>query len=205
MINLNFENAVVSYHKDFIDEKIRKKLFVDITKLFETEETRHVMSKKEGDFYRLNRKTMVFIDKTVNKNIIPKIWGNNVTIFEFPDYLNEIKNNLEKELNFKFNICLANYYTTGKKNIGWHADNEEKGSTSCIASISLGAERLFHFRKKDTKDIYKEIMLHDGSLIVMGLGCQENYDHALPVDKNCHDARLNLTFRLFDDTRYREH
>jgi len=205
MINLNFENASVLYNKDFIAESIRKKLFDDISKLFEKEETKHVESKKEGDYYRLNRKTIVFIDKNVNKDIIPKIWGKNVTIIEFPDYLNTIKDDLEKRLNFKFNICLANYYTTGKKNIGWHADNEEKGSISCIASLSLGANRSFYFRKKETKDIYKEILLEDGSLIVMEKGCQENYEHMLPVDKNCPNPRLNLTFRLFDDMRYANH
>lgn len=125
-----------------------------------------------------------------------KIWGNDVTIKYFSEDLKNIKKLLPK-----FNICLVNYYEHGKKAIGWHSDNEEKGSTSCIASISLGAERQFSFRKTGTKEIYKSILLHHGSLLVMGEGCQENYQHSLMVSK-CKTPRLNLTFRLFDCDRY---
>ncbi|XWV25806.1 hypothetical protein QJ857_gp1281 [Tupanvirus soda lake] len=202
MENLNFENANVYYFKDYLDANVCLNIFEKISNIFGSEEHKMVHSEDDKPLYRLNRKTVVFVDNTVDITVIPKIWGKNVSIIEFPKELANVKQNLEKLLNFKFNICLANYYTHGKKAIGWHSDNEEKGSTSCIASISLGAEREFMFRKKDSKDIYKKIVLNHGSLIVMAEGCQENYHHSLPVDKSCEAPRLNLTFRLFDSNRY---
>ena len=45
--------------------------------------------------------------------------------------------------------------------------------------------------RKMSKENYKSLLLEHGSLIVMGEGCQEHYQHALPVDKQCKTPRLN--------------
>lgn len=201
-MNLNLENATVTYIPDFLSPEQAQTLFTSIAALFDSEERKLINT--ETSAYRLNRKTMVFVDPSIEKSIIPKIWGNNVTIVEFSPELSQIKQKLQTQLSFTFNICLANYYDSGKNSIGWHADNEEKGSTSCIASISLGCEREFLFRKKGTKAACKSLSLANGSLLVMGFGCQENYQHSLPADKAIKEPRLNLTFRLFDGERYKE-
>lgn len=203
MQNLGFENADVTYDPNYLSRADSNNLYNSISQLFTNEEKRMINDENDKPIYTLNRKTIAFIDSSIDRDVIPKIWGKNITILEFTPELYEIKTDLESILNFKFNICLANYYDTGKNSIGWHCDNEEKGSTSCIASISLGAERLFTFRKRGMRDIYKSIVLNHGSLLVMGKGCQENYDHSLPVDKTIKDPRLNLTFRLFDSDRYK--
>ncbi|AVL95136.1 2OG-Fe(II) oxygenase [Moumouvirus australiensis] len=198
------ENAIVLYNPQYIDKIESEKIFDSISDLFKNESRKKVFDKHNFE-YTLKRKTMVFVDKDVDKNIVPKIWGDNVKIMDFTPELFNIKRKLETELNFKFNICLANYYNTGKNSIGWHSDNEEKGSTSCIASFSFGSERLFSFRKKNSGDISLSLKLNNGSLLVMGSGCQENYEHSLRNDKTCHEPRLNLTFRLFDSERYFNH
>ena len=203
--DLNFVNAIVTYDPAFLSPNNANHIFDAISQIFESEERKIINNERDEPIYRLNRKTIVYVDKNIDRAVIPKIWGNNVSIFEFPEKMLEIKTNLENKLNFKFNICLANYYNSGKNSIGWHSDNEEKGSTSCIASISLGAEREFMFRTKSSKEIYKTLILNHGSLIMMGPGCQENYEHSLPVNKNCKQPRLNLTFRLFDNERYKNH
>lgn len=203
MQNLGFENADVTYDPNYLSRADSNNLYNSISQLFTNEEKRMINDENDKPIYTLNRKTIAFIDSSIDRDVIPKIWGKNITVLEFTPELYEIKTDLESILNFKFNICLANYYDTGKNSIGWHCDNEEKGSTSCIASISLGAERLFTFRKRGMRDIYKSIVLNHGSLLVMGKGCQENYDHSLPVDKTIKDPRLNLTFRLFDSDRYK--
>ena len=79
-----------------------------------------------------------------------------------------IKEKIENETGKEYNICLCNYYATGKRGIGFHSDQEEYGSVSCIASISLGEEREFVFRKKDDPDNRTSIVLEHGSLIIMG-------------------------------------
>lgn len=212
MQNLNLEDALVLYQKDYLTSELSDQIFIELSELFNNEEKKMIHDDKDNKMYRLNRKTMVFIDASVDQAIIPKIWGKNVTVLEFSPVLYKIKSDLESKLNFKFNICLANYYANGKNAIGWHSDNEEKGSTSCIASISLGAERLFTFRKRDIKNTdppryeqSQQLFLSHNSLIVMGPGCQENYHHSLPVDKTVKNARLNLTFRLFDNERYKNY
>ena len=195
----NMEKTKVLYDDNYLDDESII-IFNYISKIFDNESINYVAN--NGGLYKLNRKTLVFIDKNIDKTIIPKIWGQNIKILEFPEYLLKLKNRLENDLNFKFNICLANYYDNGKNTIGFHSDNEEKGSISCIASISLGATRKLVFRNKDTKEICNEIILSNNSLLVMTEGTQENYEHSLVVDKECKIPRLNLTFRLFDNDRY---
>ena len=201
-VNLNFEDATVSYYKDYLNEERAQHLFAETSELFSSEQNNMICDNEKNPLYRLNRKTIVFIDDGIDKSLIPKIWGDNVTVLEFTPALQALKSDLESKLDYKFNVCLANYYLTGKKSIGWHSDSEEKGSTSCIASISLGSTREFAFRQKNSCDVYAKQRLGSGSLLVMGPGCQENYQHRLLVDKTCHSPRLNLTFRLFDSERY---
>jgi alkylated DNA repair dioxygenase AlkB len=50
-------------------------------------------------------------------------------------------------------ICLCGWYANGKKKIGWHRDREELGNQTPIASISLGAERLFEFRENNATEV----------------------------------------------------
>lgn len=205
MQNLNFENATVLYNESYLDKETSGEIFDNMGKLLETEDHKKVVDNNGKPIYKLNRKTLVLIDKDIDKTIIPKLWGHEVTIVEFPVIITKLKQKLEAETSFKFNICLVNYYDSGKRGIGFHSDSEEKGSTSCIASISIGAPRNFYFRKKNSKEIYKTMSLNSGSLLLMQAGCQENYEHALLPDKTCVASRLNLTFRLFDASRYQKY
>lgn len=200
MENLNFEDATVLFCSNYLEQNQSDKIFNDVSNIFREEVPNEIEYKEK--MIKLNRKTLVYIDKNLDKTVIPKIWGKNIKIYEFTEDLIQIKKKLEEDLNFKFNICLANYYDTGKNTIGFHSDDEEKGSNSCIASLSIGAERKIAFRKKNTKEIYKEINLPSKNLLVMASGTQENYQHSIIVDKECKKPRLNLTFRLFDDKRY---
>ncbi len=192
------------YKENFLSDEISSTLFKDLRTLFLNENIKNIVDGDNNIKYKLNRKTLVFIDDAINKDLIPKIWGNNVNVLQMStnENLLKVKNLIEKDSNFIFNICLVNYYETGKNNIGWHSDNEEKGSTSCIASISLGAPRSFAFRDKSTKNVIKEYILNNGSLLLMYDDCQEKYQHALLTDKKCKDERINLTFRLFSADRY---
>lgn len=151
--------------------------------------------------YKLNRLTLSFGDEGV---AAPRIWGTNA-VHPWPTVLRGLKDRLEQYTGFRFNICLCNIYMSGSQAIGLHADNEEKGSTSCIASISLGAARKFRFEKNANSPANapssSEYLLENGSLLLMLDGCQENFRHTLPPDSTT-DSRINLTFRLFDAERY---
>tara|TARA_B100000780_G_scaffold221487_1_gene160566 strand:- start:1959 stop:3473 length:1515 start_codon:yes stop_codon:yes gene_type:complete len=96
----------------------------------------------------------------------------------------------------EFNVCLLNMYENGQQAIGWHADREEIGRSTPIASISLGAARRFLIKSKTgSKNDSSEIKLEHGSLTIMENICQHEYLHSVPKEKNVTKGRINLTFR----------
>lgn len=111
----------------------------------------------------------------------------------FPE-LKKIGQKLSSLLNWSFGCCVAIFYPDGEEGVDFHFDPPSFGDTSVIASLSLGAERTFQLRDKQTEEVFSKV-LENGSLIVMGKGCQELYEHALPLDTSCTSPRLNLTFR----------
>ncbi len=94
-----------------------------------------------------------------------------------------------------FNSCLINLYHDGNEGMSWHSDDEKAlGKDTVIASISLGAERKFSFRHKATKD-KRDIILQNGSLLVMKGATQTHWLHSLPKSVKIKHPRINLTFR----------
>ena len=106
-----------------------------------------------------------------------------------------IKNRIESITKESYNACLLNLYHNGEESMGWHSDNEKEiVANSSIASLSLGANRKFSFKHKETKETVS-IELANGSLLEMKGGVQAHWWHALPKSKKVTDARINLTFR----------
>jgi alkylated DNA repair dioxygenase AlkB len=107
----------------------------------------------------------------------------------------ELKQVVEEIVGTTFNSCLLNLYHNGDEGMGWHSDDEESlGKNNTIASLSLGAERNFLFRHKQTKQIVSLVLEH-GSLLIMKDVTQGNWLHSLPKSRNIIDSRINLTFR----------
>jgi len=182
-------HAPVYYTKQFMTEN-------EATKLYEELKQHHI---KRHSYLnkKLKRDTAIFGD-SLNNNP-PKIWGENAIIEKWTPSMKLLLDKLNIHLKEKFNICLVNSYENGKEFIGWHADNEEKGSTYCIASISLGAPRTFSFlyrsRELGGEEEKMDIILEHGSLLLMKHPCQDKYLHCLPLDKKIKSRRINLTFR----------
>lgn len=108
----------------------------------------------------------------------------------------EIKAKCEEYCDQKFNICLLNLYRNGSDSMGWHADDEkELGPNPVIASVSFGAERIFHLKHKKDPKLKKKILLQNGSLLVMAGTTQQFWKHQLPKTKKKVGPRVNLTFR----------
>lgn len=94
-----------------------------------------------------------------------------------------------------FNSCLLNLYHNGEEGMSWHSDDEKKlGKNTAIASLSFGAERKFVFKHKKTKERV-ELLLPNGSLLLMHGETQSHWLHSLPVSKKVKLPRVNLTFR----------
>jgi alkylated DNA repair dioxygenase AlkB len=91
---------------------------------------------------------------------------------------------------------LLNLYRDGNDGLGWHRDNEKMlGPQPVIASVSLGATRLFQFRNYRTKDQLISIELESGSLLIMKGDSQKEWEHRVPKRRQDVGARINLTFR----------
>ena len=112
--------------------------------------------------------------------------------------LQKIKSKIEEVSGETYNSCLLNLYHTGEEGMGWHSDGEkELKKQGAIASVTLGAERKFAFKHKETK-VTHSVILQNGSLLVMKGACQEHWKHRLPPTKKVKTARVNLTFRTID-------
>lgn len=96
----------------------------------------------------------------------------------------------------RFNSVLANLYRDGNDRLGWHADNEEcNGPEPVIASVSLGAERRFDLRHRESGTTVRTLLPH-GSLLMMSGRLQQRWVHQVPRMAKVTSPRVNLTFRL---------
>ena len=107
----------------------------------------------------------------------------------------EIKEAIENKTGESFNSCLLNLYHNGDENMSWHSDDEKDlKKNSAIASLSLGAERKFTFKHKESKEKVALVLGH-GSLLLMKHETQSHWLHQLPKTKLIKSSRINLTFR----------
>jgi alkylated DNA repair dioxygenase AlkB len=107
----------------------------------------------------------------------------------------ELKKVVEDLSGFTYNSCLLNLYHTGDEAMGWHSDDEKTlGKNSCIASLSLGAERKFSFKHKNSGQTVS-LELEHGSLLLMKNETQTYWLHRLHKSTKIKQPRVNLTFR----------
>jgi alkylated DNA repair dioxygenase AlkB len=110
--------------------------------------------------------------------------------------LQTIKTAAEKTTGHSFNSALLNLYRDGKDSMGWHRDNEkELGGNPVIASVSLGASRVFKLRYYTDKSICQSIELTHGSLLLMKGATQHYWEHQVAKTAKPVGARINITFR----------
>nr|WP_315159427.1 alpha-ketoglutarate-dependent dioxygenase AlkB [uncultured Flavobacterium sp.] len=111
--------------------------------------------------------------------------------------LQKIKSLVENICETNFTTVLLNYYRDGNDGNGWHADNEkELGINPIIASLSLGAERNFQLKHNLDSSQKKNIVLENGSLLLMKGTTQHFWKHQVPKTAKTIGSRINLTFRV---------
>ncbi len=95
-----------------------------------------------------------------------------------------------------YNAVLCNLYRDGNDSVGLHADAEpEMGPV--IASVSLGAERLFRLKERGGTVAFSQRLPH-GSLLVMAGKTQTNFKHEVPKEPGIAQPRISLTFRRIE-------
>jgi alkylated DNA repair dioxygenase AlkB len=110
--------------------------------------------------------------------------------------LDGLRDLLAARTGVRFNSVLLNLYRHGGEHMGWHADDEpELGTTPTIASVSVGAERVFEFQHRGDRERIALVLGH-GSLLLMTGETQRHWRHRLPKQRGVGGVRVNLTFRL---------
>lgn len=106
-----------------------------------------------------------------------------------------LREQCEQHTNHTFNGVLVNYYRDGNDHLGWHSDDElVNGPEPLIASVSLGTERRFDMRHRESGEVVSSMLSH-GSLLVMSGLSQKCWEHRVPKMSKVVDPRVNLTFR----------
>lgn len=185
---LQFENE---YIEAFLSQEEANKLYTELRKFSD----QHIHLKVGDSPFPTSFGKVMFLDDALHNTpeFQEEIWGKTAL---FPESLEKIKGRVEEIAQKKFQVCVSIFYPDGNSGVGFHSDFAAYGDTSVIVSISLGAERVFQFREKESKEAYSMI-LKNGSLLLMGKPCQELYEHSLPEDPQCKSGRINLTFRQY--------
>lgn len=122
--------------------------------------------------------------------------GQTLEIRPSPPALVELQARVEAALGETFNHVLLNRYRDGQDHMSRHADNEpELGRCPLIAAVSLGATRRFVLERKQRRTQKRTVVLHHGSLLVMGGTCQHTWRHAVPRMAGVTGERVNVTLR----------
>ena len=116
----------------------------------------------------------------------------------WPPCLRRVAEGVAAAVGWGFNYVLATRYRHGDDRLGWHADDErELGREPVIASVSLGATRMFRVRPRRGGASVGCALPH-GSLLLMWGASQRDYKHAVPRTAKLVGERVNLSFRWID-------
>ncbi len=186
---IDLKDATLIYYPNFFETKIADR---HLKKLLDYEKWRHDKIKLFGREIYQPRLTALFGEEGKNYTYS----GLEMKPEPFTEDLKVIREKCMKYSEESYNVCLANLYRDGSDSMGWHADNEkELGKKPTIASVSFGAERIFHLKHKNDRTARHKIRLHHGSLLIMKGSTQDFWKHQLPKTKKKVDPRVNLTFR----------
>ena len=188
MHNLLPYNGEAFYYDSFFSKEEKARLFEELINTIPWENDRVVIFGKEI----ITKRKIAWLGSEPFDYRYSK---NTKKALPFTKEVLEIKNLVENITEETYNSCLLNLYHEGEESMGWHKDNEpELKKHGAIASISLGATRPFQFKHGILSEKI-EIILSDGSLLLMKGEIQEYWYHQLPKRKKIKDARINLTFR----------
>lgn len=138
---------------------------------------------------------------------LPDIWKPlldwcNTTILNKWKYEEAKRNNIIIGELHQFNQAMVNYYMNGLHYIGRHSDDEKQILNNFpIFSASFGQERTFRIRNKVDGGIVRDIVMKDGSFLLMCGNMQKEFTHEVPkvLGKKGESlkCRINITFRNF--------
>jgi len=114
-----------------------------------------------------------------------------------------LRDRIQEKTGMEFNSLLANLYRDDKDSVDWHSDKERSlGKAPTIASLSLGATRIFELRQNPVAggndfslSQHVKVPLSAGMLVIMQEAVQDDWMHRVPREYHHREPRINLTFR----------
>ena len=187
-------NCSVEYVQSFLSKNDCDELFNELLTYKELT-TPLKIKMNNGEYFQEKYGKMMFLDEELFENgKFPElVWGPNKI---WSKKMALLKKSIEKHTGIKFETCVCIFYPNGNSGVDFHSDYIAFGDTTIIPSLSIGEERIFLLREKETGKV-NELKLKNGSLLVMGEYCQERYEHALPLNSDYKKPRINLTFRKY--------
>lgn len=178
----------VVYDADFLSEKESEEVY---SWIMDNVQWTQVQYNKYNKIIKTPRLTTCF--GFHNEDIPQEYEGYNPEAI--PPYLMRLKDKVEKATGSDYNYILMSYYRDGNDSISYHSDDERfLGKNPVIASLSLGQERRFLLKHKDTGERHT-YQLENGSLMVMQGNTQHDWLHSIPKTKRKMMPRINITFR----------
>ena len=187
-------NCTVEYIRQFLSKEECQRLYQHLTNDY------HIAALKtalptEGEPLWSDYGKLMFMDQDLYEaNKLPEEFWGKTTVWS--DELLKVKRKVEAITNKAFHVCVCIYYPDGYSGVEYHTDYVAYGDTNLIPSLSIGEERVFSLRENSSSEEY-QILLEEGSLLIMGDHCQQRYEHSLPVDPKYKNGRINLTFRRY--------
>ena len=189
-ISLNLPDADIVYVPSFFTSDVASELYLDLLREIPWQQDNIKVFGKE---FAQPRLTALFGNdgkpySYSNITMQPNPWNL---------LLQKIKFHVESVSEINFTTVLLNYYRDGQDSNGWHSDNEkELGLNPTIASVSLGSERLFQLKHNTEPSLRQNILLENGSLLIMKGTTQHFWKHQIPKTNKPVGGRINLTFRV---------
>lgn len=195
MTKLPLTAAEAEYLPDFLTPSESEDLFTWIDSNCNDDFTNELRM-EDGSVHHLDYEKVMFVEPEL---VSDELWDqSHGARIAWPDSIRWVKDKVEEAFGCEFDVGVCLRYPNGNAGIDYHADFQSFGSVDVIPSLSLGESREFLLRRKLDHLEEVRVNLAHGSLIVMGKGCQEEYEHALPVDADKTGTRINITFRQFD-------
>lgn len=187
-------NCELEYLAKFLNGVEAEALYQDFMENGGIAESRLKLGVGSQTYFSDFGKIMVIDQDLYEANRFPSaVYGKVMT---WPKPLMEVKERIEDLTGREFKVCVCIYYPDGSSGVDFHSDPAAYGDTTVIPSLSIGEERLFQIKEKETGEIH-QLILENGSLIIMGEHCQERYEHCLPIDLKYKKGRINMTFRQY--------
>lgn len=181
------------YLENFLTEVESDNLFNELTRNFNMS-CQH-LTMEDGRVIEIENGAYMFADEDLcSFEALHQAWGERSP---WTASLIEVRDRIQQQTGIHFQVGRCIYYKNGQSGCDFHADLPAYGSTDQIASLSLGATRTFHMRETGSQQTCFSLALQQGSLLFMGKGTQQNYEHAIGLESDCTEPRLNITFRQY--------